>query len=205
MSAPAVMPDASADLDHEIGRPRRARSSCVERRVAHSTRWLRRRTVLPSRMENHAHVAVQVNAWRAGSAALCADREVWKMMSPSRSGVLRRAATARNIVRREQRQRRLHAALRRVHRRAYYAFRPPSIMPRAAAMHFLLFYTYVPDVLERRPQFRGAHLKHARAVRRAWRAHAGWRLRRPGGRGRAVLLGALESRRRTVREGRSRT
>jgi uncharacterized protein len=30
-------------------------------------------------------------------------------------------------------------------------------------MHFLLFYTYVPDVLERRPQFRGAHLKHARA------------------------------------------
>lgn len=32
-----------------------------------------------------------------------------------------------------------------------------------AAMHFLLFYTYVPDVLERRPQFRGAHLAHARA------------------------------------------
>jgi uncharacterized protein len=30
-------------------------------------------------------------------------------------------------------------------------------------MHFLLFYTYVPDVLERRAQFRGAHLKHARA------------------------------------------
>lgn len=30
-------------------------------------------------------------------------------------------------------------------------------------MHFLLFYTYVPDVLERRPQFRGAHLTHARA------------------------------------------
>jgi uncharacterized protein len=30
-------------------------------------------------------------------------------------------------------------------------------------MHFLLFYTYVPDVLEKRPQFRGAHLKHARA------------------------------------------
>jgi uncharacterized protein YciI len=29
-------------------------------------------------------------------------------------------------------------------------------------MHFLLFYTYVPDVLERRPQFRGAHVKHAR-------------------------------------------
>jgi uncharacterized protein YciI len=29
-------------------------------------------------------------------------------------------------------------------------------------MHFLLFYTYVPDVLERRPQFRGAHLAHAR-------------------------------------------
>ncbi len=30
-------------------------------------------------------------------------------------------------------------------------------------MHFLLFYTYVPDVLERRAEFRGAHLKHARA------------------------------------------
>lgn len=30
-------------------------------------------------------------------------------------------------------------------------------------MHFLLFYSYVPDVLERRPQFRGAHLNHARA------------------------------------------
>ena len=29
-------------------------------------------------------------------------------------------------------------------------------------MHFLLFYTYVPDVLERRPQFRAAHVKHAR-------------------------------------------
>ena len=30
-------------------------------------------------------------------------------------------------------------------------------------MHFLLFYTYVPDILERRPEFRGAHIKHARA------------------------------------------
>jgi uncharacterized protein YciI len=30
--------------------------------------------------------------------------------------------------------------------------------------HFLLFYDYVPDVLERRPQFRGAHLKHAWAA-----------------------------------------
>lgn len=29
-------------------------------------------------------------------------------------------------------------------------------------MHFLLLYTFVPDVLERRPQFRGTHLKHAR-------------------------------------------
>lgn len=28
-------------------------------------------------------------------------------------------------------------------------------------MHFLLFYTYVPDVLERRASFRGAHLQHA--------------------------------------------
>lgn len=31
-------------------------------------------------------------------------------------------------------------------------------------MHYLLFYTYVPDVLERRPQFRGAHIRHARAA-----------------------------------------
>jgi len=31
-------------------------------------------------------------------------------------------------------------------------------------VHFLLLYTYIPDVLERRPQFRGAHLKHARAA-----------------------------------------
>ncbi len=30
-------------------------------------------------------------------------------------------------------------------------------------MHYLLFYDYVSDVLERRPQFRGAHLNHARA------------------------------------------
>ncbi len=29
-------------------------------------------------------------------------------------------------------------------------------------MHFLLLYTYVPDILERRSQFRGAHVKHAR-------------------------------------------
>ena len=30
--------------------------------------------------------------------------------------------------------------------------------------HFLLFYDYVADVLERRPQFRGAHLSHAWAA-----------------------------------------
>lgn len=30
--------------------------------------------------------------------------------------------------------------------------------------HFLLFYDYVADVLERRAQFRGAHLKHAWAA-----------------------------------------
>jgi uncharacterized protein YciI len=30
-------------------------------------------------------------------------------------------------------------------------------------MHFLLFYTYVPDILVKRPAFRGAHLGHARA------------------------------------------
>ena len=29
-------------------------------------------------------------------------------------------------------------------------------------MHFLLLYTYIPDILERRPQFRGAHVKYAR-------------------------------------------
>jgi uncharacterized protein YciI len=29
-------------------------------------------------------------------------------------------------------------------------------------MHFLLFYKYVPDVLERRPAFRGPHLQYAR-------------------------------------------
>ena len=31
-------------------------------------------------------------------------------------------------------------------------------------MHYLLFYTYGPDVLEKRPKFRGAHLGHARAA-----------------------------------------
>lgn len=30
--------------------------------------------------------------------------------------------------------------------------------------HFLLFYDYVADVLDRRPQFRGAHLEHAWAA-----------------------------------------
>lgn len=30
-------------------------------------------------------------------------------------------------------------------------------------MHYLLFYDYVPDVLVRRPHFRGAHLQHALA------------------------------------------
>jgi uncharacterized protein YciI len=30
-------------------------------------------------------------------------------------------------------------------------------------MHILLFYSYVPDILERRSEFRGAHVKHARA------------------------------------------
>src|SRR5947209_19837154 len=30
--------------------------------------------------------------------------------------------------------------------------------------HFLLFYDYVADVLERRPKFRGARLKHAWAA-----------------------------------------
>ena len=31
-------------------------------------------------------------------------------------------------------------------------------------MHFLLFYQYIPDVLEHRANFRGAHLKHAWAA-----------------------------------------
>ena len=42
--------------------------------------------------------------------------------------------------------------------------------------HFLLFYEGGPDYLERRPQFRGAHLKHA------WAAQE---------RGELVLAGAL--------------
>lgn len=29
-------------------------------------------------------------------------------------------------------------------------------------MHFLLFYTYIPDILEKRPAFRGAHIAYAR-------------------------------------------
>lgn len=31
-------------------------------------------------------------------------------------------------------------------------------------MHFLLFYTYGPDALERRAQFRVSHFQHARAA-----------------------------------------
>ena len=42
--------------------------------------------------------------------------------------------------------------------------------------HFLLFYEAGPDYLDRRPQFRGAHLKHA------WDAHE---------RGELVVAGAL--------------
>jgi uncharacterized protein len=38
----------------------------------------------------------------------------------------------------------------------------PALLYHSPPMHFLLLYTYVPDVLERRPQFRGAHVKHAR-------------------------------------------
>src|SRR5215217_4415222 len=45
-----------------------------------------------------------------------------------------------------------------------------------AVKHFLLFYEAGPDYLARRPQFRGAHLKHA------WDAHE---------RGRLVVAGAL--------------
>src|SRR5262245_28032375 len=43
-------------------------------------------------------------------------------------------------------------------------------------MHYLLFYDLAPDYMERRPQFRGAHLKLA------WQAQA---------RGELVLAGAL--------------
>jgi uncharacterized protein YciI len=46
----------------------------------------------------------------------------------------------------------------------------------APCMHFLLFYTYVADILERRAQFRGPHLKHAWAAKE---------------RGELVLAGAL--------------
>jgi len=52
---------------------------------------------------------------------------------------------------------------------------PPS-QSGDSAMHFLLFYTYVPDVLERRANFRGPHLKHAWAAKE---------------RGELVLAGAL--------------
>src|SRR5262245_58933390 len=69
-------------------------------------------------------------------AALWVEREAWKMMSPSRSAGSARAQPATVAITR-------NAAIIR-------------------AMHFLLFYTYVPDILERRPQFRGAHIKHAR-------------------------------------------
>lgn len=44
--------------------------------------------------------------------------------------------------------------------------------------HFLLFYDYAAKILERRPQFRGAHLQHA------WAAQQ---------RGELVLAGALDS------------
>jgi uncharacterized protein YciI len=37
-----------------------------------------------------------------------------------------------------------------------------TLVESGSSMHFLLFYTYVPDILERRPQFRGAHVKYAR-------------------------------------------
>src|SRR6185369_10440442 len=40
---------------------------------------------------------------------------------------------------------------------------PPLVSANISGMHYLLIYTYVPDVLEKRPKFRGAHLGHARA------------------------------------------
>src|SRR4051812_12134437 len=46
----------------------------------------------------------------------------------------------------------------------------------ASTKHFLLFYDYAANVLERRPRFRGAHLEHA------WAAHE---------RGELVVAGAL--------------
>lgn len=48
--------------------------------------------------------------------------------------------------------------------------------PNKPVKHFLLFYDYTSDVLERRPQFRGAHLQHA------WAAQQ---------RGELVIAGAL--------------
>ena len=57
-------------------------------------------------------------------------------------------------------------------------------------MHFLLFYTYVPDILERRPQFRGAHIKHARESVARGRAPAGRSTRRSGGPGPCLFFSA---------------
>lgn len=39
---------------------------------------------------------------------------------------------------------------------------PPTLAP---GSYLLLFYDYVPDILERREAFRSAHLEHARAAK----------------------------------------
>jgi uncharacterized protein YciI len=50
------------------------------------------------------------------------------------------------------------------------------LQPKERQLHYLLFYQFVPDYLERRAQFRDDHL------RRAWAAHA---------RGELILAGAF--------------
>src|SRR5262245_12713121 len=102
-------------------------------------------------------------------ASLCAEREAWTTMSPSRQPPSAYAATGSNasIARNLRRNPRLEI---RPDRHGIPIGRPPPLRSRASsisgpsAMHFLLFYTYVPNVLERRPQFRSAHLAHARAA-----------------------------------------
>src|SRR6187549_2385029 len=93
-------------------------------------------------------------------ATLCAEREVWKMMSPSRSGVAAPAQAGRSSAT-------INPSGNPPRNMYPISASPPlsfaaSPISRRTAMHFLLLYTYIPDILERRPQFRGAHVKYAR-------------------------------------------
>ena len=94
-------------------------------------------------------------------AALCAEREVWKMMSPSRSGVA--ACAARHATADQQRQATSRASqMRRASRTASMIRSLP--IPRLSR-HALptLLYVRRRTSSSAAPQFRGAHLKHARA------------------------------------------